>query len=109
MVRLSGVTTGPRIPESVGGSGGGPVESMVIAEELGFVGVTAVVALFAVSDPARSGPGYDLDKHVIIRKWRTCNPCFSKNCPYAEPICMDNIAVDEVVAAVDTILSRELA
>ena len=70
---------------------------------------TPVVALFAVSDPARSGPGYDLDKHVIIRKWRTCDPCYSKNCPYAEPICMDNIAVDEAVAAVDTILSRELA
>jgi ADP-heptose:LPS heptosyltransferase len=67
---------------------------------------TPVVALFAVSDPARSGPGYDLDKHVIIRKWRTCDPCFSKNCPYAEPICMDNISVDEVVAAVDTILRR---
>ena len=67
---------------------------------------TPVIALFAVSDPARSGPGYDLDKHIIIRKWRTCDPCFSKNCPYAEPICMDNIAVEEVVAAVDTILSR---
>ena len=67
---------------------------------------TPVVALFAVSDPACSGPGYDLDKHVIIRKWRTCDPCYSKKCPYAEPICMDNIAVDEVVAAVDTILGR---
>lgn len=70
---------------------------------------TPVVALFAVSDPARSGPGYDLDKHVIIRKWRTCDPCYSKNCPYAEPICMDNIAVEEVVVAVDTILSRGAA
>ncbi|HJV92296.1 MAG TPA: glycosyltransferase family 9 protein [Azonexus sp.] len=68
---------------------------------------TPVVALFAVSDPARSGPGYDLDKHVVIRKWRTCDPCFSKNCPYPEPICMDNIAVEEVVAAVDGILSRK--
>lgn len=67
---------------------------------------TPVVALFAVSDPARSGPGYDLDRHLIIRKWRTCNPCQSKNCPYAEPICMDNISIDEVVAAVDSILSR---
>ena len=70
---------------------------------------TPVVALFAVSDPARSGPGYDLDRHVVIRKWRTCDPCFSKNCPYAEPICMDNIAVDEVVTAVDTILRRDKA
>ncbi len=67
---------------------------------------TPVVALFAVSDPARSGPAYDLERHVIIRKWRTCDPCLSKNCPYAEPICMDNITVDEVVAAATTILSR---
>lgn len=70
---------------------------------------TPVVALFAVSDPARSGPGYDLERHIVIRKWRTCDPCQSKNCPYAEPICMDNIAVDEVVAAVDTILRRKSA
>ena len=68
---------------------------------------TPVVALFAVSDPARSGPAYDLDRHIVIRKWRTCNPCYSKNCPYPEPICMDNIAVDEVVAAVTAILSRK--
>lgn len=67
---------------------------------------TPVVALFAVSDPARSGPGYDFEKHVVIRKWRTCDPCFSKNCPYPEPICMDNIAIEEVVAAIDGILSR---
>ena len=69
---------------------------------------TPVVALFAVSDPARSGPGYDVEKHIVIRKWRTCDPCFSKNCPYAEPICMDNIAVGEVVVAVDTILRRKI-
>lgn len=68
---------------------------------------TPVVALFAVSDPARSGPAYDLDKHVVIRKWRTCDPCFSKNCPYAEPICMDNIAVDEVLAAVNSIFGQK--
>lgn len=70
---------------------------------------TPVVALFAVSDPARSGPGYDPERHIVIRKWRTCDPCQSKNCPYAEPICMDNISVDEVVAAVDTILRRKSA
>ena len=70
---------------------------------------TPVVALFAVSDPARSGPAYDLDKHLVIHKWRTCNPCYSKNCPYPEPICMDNISVDEVIVAVDTILRRSIA
>ena len=68
---------------------------------------TPVVALFAVSDPARSGPGYDLERHIVIRKWRTCDPCYSKNCPYAEPICMDNISVAEVIAAVDCILSQK--
>lgn len=67
---------------------------------------TPVVALFAVSDPARSGPAYDLDRHVVIRKWRTCDPCLSKNCPYPEPICMDNISVEEVCAAVHGILRR---
>jgi ADP-heptose:LPS heptosyltransferase len=70
---------------------------------------TPVVALFAVSDPAVSGPCQDLDRHVVIRKWRTCDPCLSKNCPYAEPICMDNISVDEVAAAVDGILGRKSA
>lgn len=70
---------------------------------------TPVVALFAVSDPARSGPGYDHDRHVVIRKWRTCDPCLSKNCPYAEPICMDNISVDEVVAAVHGLLEAKTA
>jgi ADP-heptose:LPS heptosyltransferase len=69
---------------------------------------TPVVALFAVSDPARSGPSYDPERHIVIRKWRTCDPCFSKNCPYAEPICMDNISVDEVIAAVDRILHRKI-
>ncbi|MEW5782576.1 MAG: glycosyltransferase family 9 protein [Pseudomonadota bacterium] len=67
---------------------------------------TPVVALFAVSDPSRSGPAYDLDRHLIIRKWRTCNPCLSKRCTYPEPICMANITVDEVVSAVSQILER---
>jgi ADP-heptose:LPS heptosyltransferase len=67
---------------------------------------TPVVALFAVSFAFRSGPAYDLDRHVVIQKWRTCDPCLSKNCPYAEPICMANISVDEVFAAVTRILDR---
>jgi ADP-heptose:LPS heptosyltransferase len=69
---------------------------------------TPVVALFAVSDWHRSGPAYDLDRHVIIQKWRTCDPCLSKNCPYAEPICMENISVDEVFGAVARILDRRM-
>ena len=62
---------------------------------------TPVVALFAVSDWRRSGPSYDLHKHVVVQKWRTCDPCLSKRCPYAEPLCMANISVDEVERAVN--------
>lgn len=67
---------------------------------------TPVVALFAVSTATRSGPAYDLDRHIVIQKWRTCDPCLSKNCPYAEPICMENVSVDEVFAAATGILDR---
>ena len=67
---------------------------------------TPVVALFAVSDWRRSGPAYDLDRHIVIQKWRTCDPCLSKNCPYDEPICMENTSVDEVHGALRIILDR---
>lgn len=67
---------------------------------------TPVVALFAVSDHLRSGPKQDEAKHIVIQKWRTCEPCLSKRCPYAEPICMKNISVEEVGNAVATQLLR---
>jgi lipopolysaccharide heptosyltransferase II len=66
---------------------------------------TPVVALFAVSDWRRSGPVTGLDKHMVIQKWRTCAPCLSKRCPYAEPLCMANISVDEVEQAIIARLS----
>lgn len=67
---------------------------------------TPVVALFAVSDAKRSGPYYDLGKHVVIQKERTCEPCASKKCTYQK--CMGNISVDEVYNAVTDILGRRL-
>lgn len=60
---------------------------------------TPVIALFAVSDWRRSGPAVALEKHTVIQKWRTCEPCLSKRCPYPEPPCMDLISVDEVETA----------
>lgn len=69
---------------------------------------TPVVALFAVSDARRSGPAYDLDRHIVIQKWRTCDPCLSKRCPYPLPICMDNIMPEEVRAAVERLHSAYL-
>jgi ADP-heptose:LPS heptosyltransferase len=59
---------------------------------------TPVVALFAVADAKKSGPYYDLEKHVVIQKERTCDPCVSKKCKYQK--CMENISVDEVLSAV---------
>lgn len=62
---------------------------------------TPVVALFAVSDYRRSGPAYDLDRHIVIQKHKTCDPCLSKRCPYPQAICMDNISLQEVADAVN--------
>lgn len=68
---------------------------------------TPVVALFAVADWRRSGPAHDLDKHFVIQKNRTCDPCYSKRCPYAAPPCMAAITVDEVQAAVESRLQHQ--
>jgi ADP-heptose:LPS heptosyltransferase len=55
---------------------------------------TPVAALFAAADPGRSGPYYDMDKHTIIKKDKTCVPCVSKKCKHQT--CMENISIDEV-------------
>lgn len=55
---------------------------------------TPIIGLFAVSDPKRSGPYYDFEKHIVIKKERTCIPCVGKKCKYQK--CMENISVDEV-------------
>jgi len=55
---------------------------------------TPVVALFAVADSKKSGPYYDMEKHIVIQKERTCEPCIGKKCKYQK--CMENISVDEV-------------
>jgi hypothetical protein len=38
----------------------------------------------------------------VIQKWRTCDPCYGKACPF--PLCMQNITVGEVEAAVRDLL-----
>lgn len=59
---------------------------------------TPVVALYAVSDPQRTGPLLDAHKHRVIKKPRYCEPCASKKCEYQK--CMEAISVDEVLGAV---------
>jgi len=63
---------------------------------------TPVVALYAVSEPERTGPLQDRDLHRIIKKPRTCDPCVSKKCTYQE--CMEQISVAEVYGAVRDVL-----
>ncbi len=65
---------------------------------------TPVVALFTVADARKSGPYYDMDKHIVIQKKRTCTPCASKKCKYQR--CMENIRVDEVHRIVLDLLKR---
>lgn len=63
---------------------------------------TSVVALYAVADYRITGPYYDKEMHRVIQKWKTCDPCVSKNCEYQK--CMENISVDEVFNAVTDIV-----
>ncbi len=66
---------------------------------------TPVVALYAVSDPERTGPLQDTKIHRIIKKPRTCDPCVSKKCTYQE--CMEQISASEVYAAIEDILKSK--
>jgi ADP-heptose:LPS heptosyltransferase len=59
---------------------------------------TPVVALYAAADARMTGPYYDNDRHTIIQKHRTCDPCLGKKCPFQW--CMVNISVEEVLSAV---------
>ncbi len=63
---------------------------------------TSVVALSAVADYRSTGPYYDFEKHRVIQKWKTCDPCVSKKCKYQK--CMENISIDEVYNAITDIL-----
>ncbi|HEY4706618.1 MAG TPA: hypothetical protein VII64_04090, partial [Thermodesulfobacteriota bacterium] len=66
---------------------------------------TPIVALYAVADSRKSGPIVDMDRHVIIQKHRTCEPCVSKRCRYQK--CMENISIEEVFDAVRGVFERE--
>ena len=65
---------------------------------------TPVVSLFAMADSRVSGPYYDNERHFIIQKYRTCNPCSGKRCKYQK--CMENISIDEVLGAIETVIFK---
>ncbi len=65
---------------------------------------TKTIALFGPTSPERTGP-YGKN-HVVIRKGLHCSPCFRKTCDDIR--CMNDIGVEEVLAAVGNIEYRKL-
>lgn len=63
---------------------------------------TPIVGLFAASDPDRSGPYYDRDKHLIIKKNRACIQCKGRKCKSSK--CMERISINEVFEHIGVLL-----
>ena len=59
-----------------------------------------VVAIFGPTAPWRTGPFGN--QHAVVRLDLPCSPCFKKQCENHE--CMKNIAVNQVLDAVNTVL-----
>ena len=68
-----------------------------------FVG-TPVIALFGPTDPTENAP-FGKGEALVIRKDVSCNPCRIRKC--SNLLCMDAIAVEDVLGAVDRILLRK--
>ena len=83
--------------------------SVVVSTDTGPMHVAAamntpVVALFGPTAPWRTGP-YD-GSHQIIRLGLACSPCLKKECRHATTACMNEIAVDAVLASVVGFLGK---
>lgn len=63
---------------------------------------TPVVALFGPTDPGRTGPTGS--RSLVLDRYVFCSPCYLKECPYQHE-CMTGIAVGDVLAAVEKLLS----
>ncbi|MDN3504435.1 MAG: glycosyltransferase family 9 protein [Rhabdochlamydiaceae bacterium] len=68
---------------------------------LGFSQNTPTIALFSPTDPKLCGPRKANNCYVISKR-RSCIPCLKKRC--ADPFCMRQISVKEVVAKAREIL-----
>ena len=67
---------------------------------------TPVVSLWGATSPARSAPHGAADLALVGHV--ACQPCYLRRCPIGR-ICMEQISVEAVVAAVDTGLRRRAA
>jgi heptosyltransferase-1 len=63
---------------------------------------TPTVSLYGPNPSARNGPRGA--RHRVFQSPVACSPCWGKECPTGEFICMDSLSVAQVVAAVEELL-----
>lgn len=64
---------------------------------------TKTVSMFCPTDYRCYGPIYDLHLHRVIEKEKLCISCISTKCK--DPVCMSLISVDEVLQAIQELIS----
>jgi len=64
---------------------------------------TPTVSLYGPNPSARNGPRGEL--HRVFQSAVECSPCWGKECPTGDFICMEAIGVAEVAAAADRLLA----
>jgi ADP-heptose:LPS heptosyltransferase len=84
--------------------------AVVVAPDTGVLHFAAAVdaptvALYAPTAAAIVGPRSRTSRHHIIQKPLTCYPCLSKRCPYEPSLCMDQIAVGQVLEGISALAS----
>jgi ADP-heptose:LPS heptosyltransferase len=67
------------------------------------VGLPCVI-LFGAADPRRTGPWGD--RHRVVRIDVPCSPCNKRECRMPRHICMEDLGVEPVLAAMAEILER---
>jgi ADP-heptose:LPS heptosyltransferase len=83
----------------------------VVAPDTGVLHLAAalgapVIGLYASTLSALVGPRSSATAPVIIQKGCSCEPARVKHCPYVPRNCMDQIGVEEVRAALASVLAR---
>jgi ADP-heptose:LPS heptosyltransferase len=77
-----------------------------LAAHLAALVKTPVVVLFGPQDPRLFAPRGD--NVVVIKKYMPCSPCAQDICLYPENNCMSLISVEEVFAAVSSVLAGKV-
>jgi heptosyltransferase-2 len=83
----------------------------VLAPDTGVLHLAAAlgapaIGLYASTSAALVGPRSQTRAPVIVQKSCSCEPSRVKQCPYVPRNCMDQIGIDEVRAALDSMLAR---